>query len=275
MATGVTPTITQSESPIEEGGVLRLLEAKGLTKYFGGLTALEEVNFHVDTGEIVALIGPNGAGKTTTFNLLTGFERPTRGEVIFKGRNVSGLKPHKIARYGLARTWQQTVLFKDTTTLDSVALGWRLHQKARFLGCLFKTPKSRHDDAAALAEAEEILKFLGMSSYKNELPYNLPYGFQRILGVGMTMATKPELMLLDEAVTGMNPSETVVMMDTIRKIRDRGVSILVVEHNMKVVMGISDRIIVLDFGRKIAEGKPAEISKNKEVIKAYLGADAE
>jgi branched-chain amino acid transport system ATP-binding protein len=161
------------------------------------------------------------------------------------------------------------------TTLESVVLACHLHQKARFFGCLFKTLRSRQDDAAAVEQAEEILEFLGMGSYKNELPYNLPHGFQRILGVGMTMATKPELMLLDEAVTGMNPAEAVMMMDTIRKIRDRGITILVVEHNIKVVMGISERICVLDFGRKIAEGKPAEISKNKDVIKAYLGANGE
>ena len=252
---------------------MRLLEAKGLTKYFGGLAAVVDVDLHVDAGEIVALIGPNGAGKTTTFNLLTGFDHPTQGKVIFKGRDVTGLKPHKIAGHGLSRTWQQTVLFKGITTLESVVLACRLHQKARFFECLFKMPKSRRDDAAAVEGAEEILDFLGMSSYKNELPYNLPYGLQRILGVAMTMATKPELMLLDEAVTGMNPVEAIMMMDTIRKIRDRGITVLLVEHNMKVVMGISERICVLDFGRKIAEGKPSEISKNKDVIEAYLGAD--
>lgn len=254
---------------------MRLLETKGVTKYFGGLAAVVDVDIHVDAGEIVALIGPNGAGKTTVFNLLTGFDRPTSGKVIFKGRDITGLRPHKIAGYGLSRTWQQTNLFKGMTALDSVVLACHLHQKARFFGCLFKTLRSRQDDAAAVEQAEEILEFLGMGSYKNELPYNLPYGFQRILGVGMIMATKPEIMLLDEAVTGMNPPEAVMMMDTIRKIRDRGITILVVEHNMKVVMGISERICVLDFGRKIAEGKPAEISKNKDVIKAYLGADVE
>lgn len=254
---------------------MRLLEAKGLTKFFGGLAALVDIDIHVDAEEIVALIGPNGAGKTTMFNLLTGFDHPTRGKVIFKGRDITGLRPHKIAGYGLSRTWQQTILFKGMTTLDSVALACHLHQKARFFDCLFKTPRSRRDDAVAVEQAEGILEFLGMSSYKNELPYNLPYGFQRILGVGMTMATKPELMLLDEAVTGMNPAEAVMMMDTIRKIRDRGTTILVVEHNMKVVMGISERIIVLDFGKKIAEGKPEEISKNEDVIKAYLGDSVE
>ena len=254
---------------------MRLLETKGLTKYFGGLAAVVDVDIHLDAGEIVALIGPNGAGKTTMFNLLTGFERPTRGEVIFKGRDITGLKPHKIAGYGLSRTWQQTTLFEGMTTLDSVVLACHLHQKADFFGCLFKTLGSRQDDVAAVEQAEEILEFLGMGSYKNELPYNLPYGFQRILGVGMTMATKPELMLMDEPVTGMNPTEAVAMMNTIRKIRDRGISILVVEHNMKVVMGTSERISVLDFGIKIAEGTPEEISNNKDVIEAYLGANVE
>lgn len=254
---------------------MRLLETKGLTKYFGGLAALVDVDIHLDAGEIVALIGPNGAGKTTMFNLLTGFERPTRGEVIFKGRDITGLRPHKIAGYGLSRTWQQTSLFEGMTALDSVVLACRLHQKADFFGCLFKTLRSRRDDVAAVEQAEEILEFLGMGSYKNELPYDLPYGFQRILGVGMTMATKPKLMLMDEPVTGMNPTEAVVMMDTIRKIRDRGVTILVVEHNMKVVMGTSERISVLDFGIKIAEGTPEEISNNKDVIEAYLGANVE
>ncbi|MBC8459871.1 MAG: ABC transporter ATP-binding protein [Deltaproteobacteria bacterium] len=254
---------------------MRLLETKGLTKRFGGLAALVDVDIHVDAGEIVALIGPNGAGKTTMFNLLTGFERPTRGKIIFKGRDITGLRPHKIAGYGLSRTWQQTTLFEEMTTLDSVVLACRLHQKAGFFGCLFKTPGCRQDDVAAVEQAEEILEFLGMGSYKNELTYNLPYGLQRILGVGMTMATKPELMLMDEPVTGMNPTEAVAMMDTIRKMRDRGITILVVEHNMKVVMGTSARISVLDFGRKIADGKPEEISNNKDVIEAYLGANVE
>ena len=254
---------------------MRLLETNGLTKYFGGLAAVVDVDIHVDAGERVALIGPNGAGKTTMFNLLTGFEHPTRGEVVFKGRDITGLRPHKIAGYGLSRTWQETILFEEMTTLDSVVLACRLHQKADFFGCLFKMPRCRQDDVSAIKQAEEILEFLGMGSYKNELPYNLPYGFQRILGVGMTMATKPELMLMDEPVTGMNPTEAAVMMNTIRKIRDRGIAILVVEHNMKVVMGTSERVSVLDFGIKIAEGTPEEISNNKNVIEAYLGANVE
>ena len=252
---------------------MALLEVRGLTKYFGGLAAVSDLDFDISKGELVGLIGPNGAGKTTLFNTISGVCSPSRGRVIFKGEDITGLKPHKIAEKGMVRTFQLTSLFKNKTTLENVIVAHHLQSKTGFWGTLFNTPTSRREENDNKQKAIEILENLGLSPVKDKIARNLPYGQQRALGMAIALAAEPELLMLDEPVTGMNQEEIMNAMALIKRIQERGITILLVEHNMRVVMGFCERIIVLNYGKKIAEGQPKEIRGNKQVIEAYLGVE--
>jgi branched-chain amino acid transport system ATP-binding protein len=248
---------------------MTLLETQGLSKHFGGLAAVDNLDLSVEAGEIVGLIGPNGAGKTTCFNLLSGFFPPTHGTISFQGENITGLKPHHIVQRGLVRTFQLTTLFQEITVLENVLLGLHTHSRRGLRQALF----SRHafpDDE--IAQAHSVLAFTGLTRYAEQLAKNLPHGYQRILGIAMALAAQPKLLLLDEPVTGMNLEESNRVMSLVKTIRDRGTTILLVEHNMKAVMGTCERIVVLNFGQKLTEGTPMEVRDNPEVIEAYLGA---
>jgi branched-chain amino acid transport system ATP-binding protein len=248
-----------------------LLETRGLTRLFGGLAAVNNVDLTVDKGEIVGLIGPNGAGKTTCFNLLSGFLRPTRGSIVFDGESISGLKPHQIAARGLVRTFQLTTLFQEMTTLENVLLGLHLHSGTSAGGALL----SRHGfPPDEIARSREVLDFTGLAAHADQLTRNLPHGHQRVLGIAMALAAQPRLLLLDEPVTGMNLDESGRVMDLVKTIRSRGTTILLVEHNMRAVMGTCERVVVLNFGQKLAEGTPAQVSTSPAVIQAYLGTGA-
>jgi branched-chain amino acid transport system ATP-binding protein len=250
-----------------------LLELKGLTKHFGGLTAVNTLDLSVGKGEIVGLIGPNGAGKTTVFNLIMGTHSPNKGKIVFKGKEITGQKSHKIVSRGLVRSFQRTVLFSDMTVLQNILLGLHLVSETRFWNSLFNGRATRTRQKRLLEKAVEVAEFMGLGQNKDQLAKNLPHGHQRMLGVAVALATNPELILMDEPVTGMNTEETDRMMNKIREIRDRGITILVVEHDMRLVMNICDRLCVLNFGSMIAEGPPSEICKHKEVIAAYLGSE--
>jgi branched-chain amino acid transport system ATP-binding protein len=247
-----------------------LLETRGLTRFFGGLAAVSDVELSVDKGEIVGLIGPNGAGKTTCFNLLSGFLRPTKGSIVFDGENIEGLKPHQIAARGLVRTFQLTTLFQEMTALENVLLGLHLHSGKSPRHVLFSRRDFPPDE---IARGREVLDFTGLAPHADQLTRNLPHGHQRVLGIAMALAAQPRLLMLDEPVTGMNLDESGRVMDLVKTIRSRGTTILLVEHNMKAVMGTCERVVVLNFGRKLAEGTPAQVSTHPEVIQAYLGAD--
>lgn len=250
-----------------------LLEVKGLTKHFGGLIAVNDLDLSVEKGEIFGLIGPNGAGKTTVFNMIMGTYSPGKGKVIFKGKDITGQKSHSIVSYGLVRSFQRTVLFSEMTVLQNILLGFHLISEIRFWGSLFNASSTRNRQKQLLGKAVEIADFMGLGHSKDQLAKNLPHGHQRMLGVAIALATDPELILMDEPVTGMNPEETDSMMNKIREIRDRGITTLVVEHDMRLVMNVCNRLCVLNFGSKIAEGPPSEICRNKEVIAAYLGSE--
>lgn len=250
-----------------------LLELQKLTKCFGGLTAVSELDLSIEKGEIVGLIGPNGAGKTTVFNTISGVFRPTRGKVLFKDRDITGLKPHSVVRRSLVRTFQLTTLFGDMTVLENILLGFHLTSGVGFWGGLFNTVSTRSRQKQLLKGAAELADFMGLGGKQHELAKNLPHGHQRVLEMAIALAASPELLLLDEPVTGMNAEEANEMMNKISDTRDRGITILLVEHDMRVVMDICDRICVLNFGKKIAEGSPKEICENKEVIAAYLGTE--
>jgi branched-chain amino acid transport system ATP-binding protein len=249
----------------------KLLEVNNLTMEFGGVVALKEVNLHVSAGEIAALIGPNGAGKTTVFNVVTGYYQPTKGDVLLNSKSVLGLKSNKIARLGLARTFQNIRLFGDMTALENVMTGSDSRNKVGLVGSIFGTSRSRQEESLSHSRAAELLNFMGISHRSGQLARNLPYGDQRRLEIARALALEPKVLLLDEPAAGFNPQEKVELGELIKKIRDAGFAVLLIEHDMSLVMKISDRVSVLDFGQKIAEGTPSEIQNNQKVIDAYLG----
>lgn len=253
---------------------MRLLDIQNVSMHFGGLKAIKNLDFIMEQGEIRGLIGPNGAGKTTLFNVISGVYIPTEGRFFFKGKDITVLRPHATARLGIIRTFQAITLFKHFTVLRNVMLGCHLHSNYNFLGALFNSPSYLRHERENERKAMEILEFMGLAKYRHELAMNLPHGHQRALGVSIALAAGPVLLMLDEPVTGMNTDETAAMMKLIQKISDRGITILLIEHDMKAVMGICEKITVLNFGEKIAEGTPEEIQKNPDVHEAYLGGEA-
>jgi branched-chain amino acid transport system ATP-binding protein len=248
------------------------LEVIGLTKFFGGLAAINDIDIHVDHGEIVGLIGPNGAGKTTLFNLITGFLRPTKGKIAFEGKDITGKKPHLIAKLGIGRTFQLVPLFADFSVLQNVVASFHLRPRSRVWEAFLNTGTYRRKEEYILKRSEEILLLLGLHEVKNVLAKNLPHGYQKMLGMARALAVDPTLLLLDEPIGGMNANEIVFTRAAIEKMRHQGVSILLVEHNMQI-MDICDRVVVINFGQKIADGTLSEVRENEKVIRAYFGGE--
>lgn len=250
-----------------------LLQLTDVTKIFGGLTAVNDLSFTVDKGSIVGLIGPNGAGKTTVFNCITGNYKPNLGAIFFNGQNITGLKPHKIVRLGIARTFQSIRLFPGLPVIENVLAGRHCRMKTRFFGCMFHTPAQRREENAALIRCMAELGFTGLEERFDALAGSLAYGQQRLLEIARALASDPKLLILDEPAGGMNEQETAALVPLILKIRDRGVTLLLIEHDMRLVMRVCEKLIVLEHGTLIAEGSPEEIRNNKAVIEAYLGLD--
>ncbi|RZT85442.1 amino acid/amide ABC transporter ATP-binding protein 1 (HAAT family) [Pseudonocardia sediminis] len=257
------------EIAVEVGDTL--LQMENVTMRFGGLVALDDVSFDIRRGEILGLIGPNGAGKTTCFNALTGVYRPTSGRVLLEGAPLGRRQRFQITQLGIARTFQNIRLFSEMTALENVVVGTDARHKTSVMGALFRVPRHTREEKQAIERAMALLEFVGIADRAADKARNLPYGYQRRLEIARALATEPKLLCLDEPAAGFNPAEKDNLMGLIRKIRDDGYTVLLIEHDMRLVMGVTDRIVVLEFGKKIAEGLPAEIRDNPAVVAAYLG----